>query len=143
MKKDHIRDYASAAFAYWYACGRPDTLQIGDIGELTPIDKLELETVVNTLELLRLNGHTDAANAAEAVYGDTYRARARRGDVSRAVTRYSMRAHRSEACIYRDLATARAVFAYLRGLRLDVYNRDLAYRAVTRAGYAHDAPAEP
>lgn len=140
MKKDHIRDYATAAFAYWYACGRPNVLQIGGIGELTPIDKIELESVVNTLELLRLNGYADAANAAEAVYGDTYRTRARRGDVSRAVTRYSMRAHRSEACIYRDLATARAVFAYLRGLRLDECNRDLAYRVV---GYSGTGPYTP
>lgn len=146
MIKDHIRDYASAAFAFWVAAGRPCAAELETVKHFTPCELLDITAVENSIHMLERGGHSDISRAALSVYGECLPSRVRRGDISRAVIRYTMSSHRSEACVYRELAAARALFASFRGLRLDTKNRELADKlladAVLEHGNVHDAACE-
>ena len=146
MKKDSIRDYATAAFQYYAKLGKPhkedleqqyydDALSEYKRGEIkgTGISKPVEQAVMYAEGRLRdkqaelwdilavektlAQLHKDELLAVEMVYFECPQRAIKRGEISERVTKASLYIPIDERTVYRYLKRARMIFAFERGLR--------------------------
>ncbi|MCL2512364.1 MAG: hypothetical protein FWF08_00565 [Oscillospiraceae bacterium] len=110
MKKDHTRDYVTAAFAYYAETGRSEreTLKEAEISDIMAVQKT-LRALENKPEVLE---------AVRTVYFDDPGRVFGKGEISRRVVKASMEIPASERQVYRWLNDARRVFSLERGMRI-------------------------
>lgn len=143
MKKDFIRDYATAAFRLYAALGKPsyDTasqrvynkaiakyermnpaIAVSQaeiaVANSTPV-LLDILAVNETLAMLDKGGKLYICRALQAVYFIQPNKPLRKGDISARVLRYALCVPTDERTVYRWLKEGRDLFAALRGLRID------------------------
>lgn len=147
MKKDNIRDYATAAFQYYAKLGKPhkedleqkyydDALNEYKRGEIrgTGISKPVEQAVMYAEERLRdkqaelwdilavektlAQLHKDELLAVEMVYFTEPRRPIKKGEISERVTKASLYIPTCERNVYYFLNKARTIFAFERGLRV-------------------------
>lgn len=144
MAKDHVRDYATAAFRFLARWGSRDTYvtylladlqcQRGSgIGSPTEAEIMhkeavmreyaaelaDLEAAERALENLRVTGYFDVVKAVKMVYLEAPHKELERGDIKKRVHHAELHIPASESTIYRWLAKARRMFAEERGLRVN------------------------
>ncbi len=146
MKKDNIRDYATAAFQYYAFMGKPhkedleqkyydDALSEYKRGEIrgTGISKPVEQAVMYAEGRLRdkqaelwdilavektlAQLHKDELLAVEMVYFECPQRAIKRGEISERVVKVSLYIPTCERTVYYYLRKARLIFAYERGLR--------------------------
>lgn len=142
MKKDFIRDYATAAFRFYACRGQPcaedEEIRIRTQSEqdhcfFPPQEVLEkaeanvkrqtaalldILAVDSTKKLLSQNGRGFVWRAVEIVYCEDASSPLHKNDLTRRVTCASRILGVSESNVYRFLREARKLFASFRGLRL-------------------------
>jgi hypothetical protein len=135
MRKNHIRDYAAAAFRFYAQEGGiapfgvnawepgTETPREGGLGQNQgrPVEAamMDLEAVKRTLT--RLDSEKDGGDIRWAlwqVYMANHGQKPRKGEVSERATRAAMALHVDERTIYRWLGRAMRIFAEERGLRV-------------------------
>lgn len=112
MRKDNIRDYATAAFRY-YALYKQGAVQC-----ITKAERLDVLAVEHTMQSLDGEHAEDIKRAVECIYFDEPGKPLRKNDISMRVISLTHELNMSERQIYRLLTTARRSFAVARGLRL-------------------------
>jgi hypothetical protein len=139
MKFDHIRDYASDAFRFYYQSGGVEKyinnklcdMDKGGAGVSNPTEAAlihrervydekhaEIEDLIavdNVIKILDANGHTKAKTAVETVYCAECK---ERGEIKIKVSEVCEKVGATERDIYRALKMARDLFAVERKLRL-------------------------
>lgn len=147
MKKDNIRDYATEAFRYFAAKGKPSyrTLKAQYMAEAlesyhrtyekgsgygkpteSAVIYAEKQVEKKTAELLDIlavervyfTSHRDVREIIEIVYFENPIEPLRRGDISQRVTKASLMTFNSERGVYSILKAVRLRFAEERGLRV-------------------------
>lgn len=109
MKKDRIRDYATAAFRdYADTTARP----------MTTSQRADYIAVDQTLKHFMSTGKPYIVYAVKAVYCAGANERLRLRDISARVSRFAIEHHADESTVYRWLKEARCKFAEYRGLTL-------------------------
>lgn len=111
MKKDRIRDYATAAF-------RDYALRLKNGGTMSASARADNEAVRKTLEYFKAEGKQYVVSAVEAVYFVGASAPVRCRNISDRVSRFAIEHHADESTVYRWLKEARRKFAEYRGLTL-------------------------
>ncbi len=120
MRKNNIRDYATAAFAFWGRCGCPSCEEIERrCREWTKAERLDLCACAFTFSLLEKKGEGEICDAVREVYIADLSDKVRRGDISAKVVKFSMKAYVSERQVYNWLRDACVIFAKYRHLRLE------------------------
>lgn len=114
MKKDRIKDYATAAFRDYAAAGFKNSQPEADLCVL-----LDRAAVERTIEILTYEGKGDIIAAVKAVYFVGAREPIRKGTITSRVRRFSTDLPCSEMSAYRYLREARRIFAVQRGLTCD------------------------
>ena len=143
MKKDHVRDYAVAAFRLYSARGCPSREQAESeirracfaeysycepqtilrkaekaLRDKTP-ELADIDAVDKMLLLLTETGKAHIAVAVREVYFVSPKAPVKKGDITQRVIRLSLSMPASTQAIYKWLREARMLFALLRGLRIE------------------------
>lgn len=111
MKKDRIRDYATAAF-------RDYALRCKNGGAASDAMNADDEAVRKTLEYFNSKNKQYISGAVEAVYFAGASEPLRICNISRRVSRYALEHYADESTVYRWLKEARRKFAEYRGLTL-------------------------
>lgn len=143
MKKDHVRDYAVAAFRLYASLGccslseaeqkirqasftRYETCEPQFIlkkADMAVRDKspelADIAAVEKMLLILSAGGKSHIVTAVSSVYFAYPNEPIRKGDISARVTRLSVTMPASIQSIYKWLKEARMLFAILRGLRIE------------------------
>ena len=143
MKKDHIRDYAVAAFRLYASLGCPTLAQAEQkirqqsyrrYSTCEPQRQLikaeqairescaelaDIEAVEKTLLLLIENGKPHVVAAVKAIYFANPKYPLRKGEISERVLRLSLSMPASTQTVYKWLKESRQLFALLRGLRIE------------------------
>lgn len=112
MKKDNIRDYATAAFRFYKQCRNDETDRI-----LSKSEVYDIEAVIRVLKILREENKIDTLKAIDIVYFTDSSKPLRKGDISRRVVFAAHQLHINERKVYTLLSNARRMFANERGLR--------------------------
>ena len=115
MRKDNIRDYATAAFREYARLGCPSPEAISC--ERDTALAADLRAVGECLQILRVEEQEYIADAVRAVYFVAPEIPLKKGDVGKRVAMFARKYPASEASAYRWLARARRLFAKLRGMR--------------------------
>lgn len=139
MRRDHIRDYATAAFRFYARVGKlsgDEYLKMvrGSFGCVQDEEKKirsmhekatdlmgacqDLDAVKRTLDDLEFSGKYEAAQAVRAVYFVMPSGKISGKVIAGRVRDFSLSCPASERTVYRWLSLARKVFARERGLRL-------------------------
>ncbi len=148
MKKDFIRDYATAAFIIYSEMGKPSDDKLYKELYVYAIEKCglkssekahdlaimsvqydygpliaDIEAVNTTISQLRNNGLNDIEKAVDGVYFKITQKEneLRKRNFSNMVRNYACENAISEKDIYVKLKIARTLFAYNRGLRIPDY----------------------
>lgn len=111
MKKDRIRDYATAAF-------RDYAIQRKNKNFASDSLRADFEAVQKTLKFFCIEGELYIIAAVEAVYFAEAGLPVRRSSISARVSRFAIEQHADESTVYRWLKKARCKFAEYRGLTL-------------------------
>ena len=146
MKKDFVRDYATAAFRLWAIRGcntyeqemeriekrAKENAKDADPGKAVAFAQAELVKRVAELydimacdeafHILEKQGKEIICDAVKAVYMVDPRREPKRDEIAKRVLRFALDTPASERQVYRWLAEARNLFAALRGLRVDDSN---------------------
>lgn len=111
MKKDRIRDYATAAF-------RDYAKRLNSGIDVSGTAAEDDEAVRKTLQYFNSEGKQYISAAVEAVYFCGASEPLRICNISRRVSRYALEQFADESTVYRWLKEARRKFAEYRGLTL-------------------------
>lgn len=111
MKKDRIRDYATAAF-------RDYAKRLNSGGDISASAAEDDEAVRKTLQYFKSEGKPYIVGAIEAVYFKGASEPLRICSISSRVKRYAFEQYADESTVYRWLKEARCKFAQYRGLTL-------------------------
>lgn len=141
MKKDHVRDYATAAYRYWASVGCPtydeaierikkraqkiakdQSLEIVAAFVDACMEKregvlLDIKACDEAFSYFRSHGKECICSAVQNVYMAFPKKRLARGELSGRVVRFGMDNYYSESQVYRFLEEACSKFAENRGLR--------------------------
>lgn len=120
MRKNNLRDYATAAFRFWGRCGSPsvDEIKSGK-HEWDKAERLDLMACAMTFTLLKKRGDELICDAVRDVYMTDPDNTPRRGDISAGVIRFSLKVYVSERQVYNWLRDANTVFGKYRNLRFE------------------------
>ncbi|MGN0598907.1 MAG: hypothetical protein ACI4JK_03335 [Oscillospiraceae bacterium] len=110
MKKDRIRDYATAAFR--------DYAKDTSLKPMTTSQRDDFIAVDKTLKHFMSTGKPYIVYAVKAVYCAGINEQLRLHDISSRVRRFAIEHHADESTVYRWLKEARCKFAEYRGLTL-------------------------
>lgn len=110
MKKDRVRDYATAAF-------RDYALAIRSAGDVSEAQSKDNAAVENMLKYFS-EKNPCVVSAVKAVYFTDAGLPLRKNTVSLRVRQYALSEHTDERSVYRDLKSARNKFAEYRGLTM-------------------------
>ena len=116
MRKDNIRDYATAAFREYARLGCPTPEAISR--ERNAALAADLRAVGECLHLLCVEDKPYIADAVRAVYFTSPGVPLRKGDIGARVASFARACPASEREVYRWLKRARVRFAAARGLRV-------------------------
>lgn len=116
MRKDNVRDYATAAFREYARLGCPSSETISQ--ERDAALAADLRAVAECLRLLAIEDKEYVADAVRAVYFATPGAPLKKGDVGARVAAFAREYPASERSVYGWLKLARKLFACARGIRL-------------------------
>lgn len=108
MKKDRVRDYATAAF-------RDYALALKSTGNVSESQSRDIAAVENMLKYFS-EKKPCVVSAVKAVYFIDAGLPLRKNTVSLRVRKYALLEHTDERSVYRDLKAARNKFAEYRGL---------------------------
>ena len=117
MRKDSIRDYATAAFREYARLGCPTPEAISR--ERDAALAADLSAVEECLRILSLEDRQYIVDAVRAVYFAAPDVALKKGDVGKRVAVFAREYPASEVSAYRWLARARRLFAKLRGMRIE------------------------
>lgn len=145
MRKDHIRDYATAAFRFWAGVGCPtydeacerisakakrrgegmDSALVSAFvaAELSKAEAelADIKACSEAFVELLTHGKECVCSAVREIYMAYPRKKLAKGELSGRVVRFSMENYYSERQVYYFLTEACEVFAKKRGLRRDDY----------------------
>lgn len=110
MKKDRVRDYATAAFRDYAKRQATDCAM--------PSEQQDSAAIELTFDHLESQGKEHIINAVKAVYFAGANERLKIRDISLRVSRFAIEQHADESTVYRWLKEARDLFAKYRGLTL-------------------------
>ena len=116
MRKDNIRDYATAAFREYARLGCPSSERISC--ERDAALAADLRAVSECLRVLCAEDKPYIADAVRAVYFASPGVPLRKGDIGARVAAFARVCPASEREVYRWLKRARVRFAAVRGLRV-------------------------
>ena len=116
MRKDNIRDYATAAFREYARLGSPSSVE--HLERDNAALAADLRAVKETLRILDAEGNRYIADAVRAVYFAAPSSPLLKGEISARVAAFAKEYPTCERCVYRWLKRARGLFARLRGLRI-------------------------
>ena len=116
MRKDNVRDYATAAFREYarLGCPTPDLIAKERDAALAA----DLRAVSECLRILSSEDTGYIVEAVRAVYFVAPEAVLKKGDIGERVAAFARACPASEREVYRWLKRARVGFAALRGLRI-------------------------
>ena len=116
MRKDNVRDYATAAFREYARLGCPAPEVIPRERDAALI--ADLMAVAECLRILRVENEGYVADAVCAVYFASPGVPLQKGDIGARVSSFARACPASEREVYRWLKRARVRFAAVRGLRV-------------------------
>ena len=116
MRKDNIRDYATAAFREYARMGCPSLELISCERDVALV--ADLRAVEECLRILSLEDREYIVDAVRAVYFASPGVPLRKGDIGARVAAFARVCPASEREVYRWLKRARVRFAAVRGLRV-------------------------
>lgn len=111
MKKDRIRDYATAAFRDFALCGLASQEK-----PLTNTQTADINAVFKTLEYFESTNRLYVVAAIKAVYFAGADKPIRTRNISERVSHFAVNCPADESTVYRWLKEARSKFAEFRGL---------------------------
>lgn len=116
MRKDNVRDYATAAFREYARLGCPTPEVISR--ERDAALAADLRAVGECLQMLCAEDRTYIAEAVQAVYFAAPGVPIKKGEIGARVAAFARACPASEREVYRWLKQARVRFAAVRGLRV-------------------------
>ena len=116
MRKDNIRDYATAAFREYARLGCPAVEQISRERDSALV--ADLGAVCACLRMLCTEDKVHVVDAVRAVYFSAPDTPLKKGDIGARVAAFAREYPSSEREVYRWLKIARVRFASIRGLRV-------------------------
>ncbi len=116
MRKDNVRDYATAAFREYARLGCPSPEEIQK--ERNAALAADLRAVGECLQLLCAEDKAYIADAVRAVYFVAPGMSIKKGEIGARVAAFARACPASEREVYRWLKQARVRFAAVRGLRV-------------------------
>jgi len=143
MKKDHVRDYATAAFVYWARHGCPNYEEAAErirekairraqgidpakalVYADAEVDKAsaglcDIMACSETFRILEESGKGLVCDAVRAVYMAEPWKNPERHEISGRVLKFALRVPLSERQVWYYLDEARKTFAIMRGLRVE------------------------